>query len=240
MSVEAEPVVPKEKPDPLKDPAVELAIMRTRAETAERIASTQTRTPDLPVAQPGVTIPDNPLDLLNAEQKQALSDLSMDLSRRGEYDRFMADLSSRHAQMKMGQAAQPLIARQADTIIRFFKAERRTIDQGRFERIEPLFDADLRTANVGALVNMPDAQATGELMRYWMAAKARDIEKNPDAPPRREATLVSTEGNNAPPPARTGPLPTDIEAMKKSYNLTDEQVAVIMDDRFDHIAQAGF
>lgn len=214
------------------DPIFQLAVEKeTNARLTQALSSRPAQDPVQPQAQPLAPLPNDPLELLNAKEREELE--AIKLTSPDRYTQIYANLASRLTEMRIGRQAAPLIAAQAKSLVQAFKYDKSVTEKPEvYRQIAPIFDAMMaQVTDLSPLVNMTDAQRTTELELRWKSAKSEVLEKLASAPPPKpEPTLLSTSGptGGSPPGSAVNDKFEDdewVQAMKKTYNFTDEQIA---------------
>ncbi len=209
--------------DPLAAPEVQLAIEQART-AAYRDALGR------PIASQATTpVPNDPLDLLNDQQREQLNSLFLTDPMAGA--RFVSDLAARHQRALLEAEAAPLVTSQASTLVELFKSRMSAIDGPLGARIAPLFDASLAGLDLRPLVRMAPDVRENELQLRWRSAKAQVLEAQMRAAPPKPAPLLTAEGAAE---GRTGgPKASKLERdpylarMAAEYKFTPEQIKEI-------------
>lgn len=221
--------------DPINDPRVQLAIERAKRETLEEVVrngGTQRQDAATSAQQtiPQVQLPNDPIDLLNAAQKQQMEQLAQvdPVAYGKEYARLAAQLE----RARIEQQAAPLVASQASTFVELFKGRMARNDAKFAAQIEPIFDGMLSGLDLRPLVQMTPQARDNELLLRWNAAKAQVLEKNiQNAPPPRAEPLLNSSGAGLSTPG--GPKKGKVEEdsflgrMNDAYKFTPEQLAAL-------------
>lgn len=238
-------------PDPNKqaDPTtftqadIDLARERARADTLQDLIdkgkygerqADPTGTQDPFAGQP--PLPDNPLDLLPAAERQKLID-SAQLDP-VSYSNTVSTLAAKLTEMKLQRQAAPLIMSQARTIVDMFedKMGRREVRQDLVTAISREFRTLLAGKDLRPLINLPDAQREEELVLRWETARNRALiaSPTPPAPPKPDPTLIASGGGGGGPSPGTKRVSAldipGIAAMHKKRPFSKEQLEAIEEE----------
>ena len=173
------------------------------------------------------TIPENPLDMLNAEQRKAFG--AMSIAEPEQAAAFLGNLASRHARLKLQEEAAPLVASQASLLVANFKSQQAFhMERETYAAVSSKFDALLRGLDLRPLVAMPESQRDNELMLRWKSALADVLSSRP-AQRKAEPALLGGAPGRAGGPKDTATIEShpDLAAMAKAFNFTDEQLKEI-------------